>query len=182
MDRNSEKTQSVLFRFGERQVPDLTIVNAERKRRPKMRTEVTAIPAGEKWCGQVVKDISRKVTKIQHPSLSDYQIRDLNCEIYKLMRDGLEVLGSRSNKYFGRARELPRIKELFDELKPSKRSAEGKDQERKLRVEMRRNVDADYYGFNRDEADRPKEVESFRNVERAGEEGAPEGWTPISGG
>ena len=78
--------------------------------------------------------------------------------------------------------ELPRIKELFDELKPSKRSTQEKDQERKLRVELRRNVDADYYGFNRDEADRPKEVESFRNVKRAGEEGAPEGWTSFPGG
>jgi len=47
---------------------------------------------------------------------------------------------------------------------------------------MRRNVDADYYGFDRDKDDGTKEVESFRNVERAGEEGAPEGWTLIPGG
>ena len=88
---------------------------------------------------------------------------------------GLEVPGSCSNKYFGRARGLPRIKELFDELKPSKRAAQGKDQECKLRVEMKRNVGADYYGFNRGDANRPKKVESFRNQERAGEEGALEG-------
>ena len=41
---------------------------------------------------------------------------------------------------------------------------------------------ADYYGFNRDEGDGTKEREIFRNVERAMEEGAPEGWTPIPGG
>ena len=103
--------------------------------------------------------------------------------------DGREVPGSRGYKYFGRARELPGVKELFDELKPSKKAAEGKDEERRLRAEMRRNVDADYYGFNRDEDDgvllayeRAKEVESFRNVERAGEEGTPDGWTPIPDG
>ena len=95
---------------------------------------------------------------------------------------GLEVPSSRSNKYFGRARELPRIKPLFDELKPSKRAAQGKDQECKLNVEMRENADADDYGLNRDEADGPKEVESFRNQERAREEGASKGWTRISSG
>ena len=33
---------------------------------------------------------------------------------------------------------------------------------------MRRNVGADYYGFNRDEDDGTEGVESFRNVERGG--------------
>ena len=47
---------------------------------------------------------------------------------------------------------------------------------------MRRNADADYYGFDRDEDDGTKEVESFRYVERAGEKGAPEDWTPIPSG
>ena len=38
---------------------------------------------------------------------------------------------------------------------------------------MRKNVGADYYGFNRDEGN------GTEGVERAGEEGAPEGWTRI---
>lgn len=102
--------------------------------------------------------------------------------------DGREVLGSRGYKYFGPTRELPEVKELFDELKPSKKAAEGKDEWHRQRAEMRRNVNADYYGFNRDEDDgallayeRMREVESFRNVERVGEE-ASEGWTPIPNG
>ena len=89
-----------------------------------------------------------------------------------LRRRRCEVPGSRGNKYFDRAWEVPGVKELFDELKPSNGAAEGKDKESRARAEMRRNVDADYYGFNRDEDDGTKEVESFRNVERAGEEGA----------
>ena len=32
---------------------------------------------------------------------------------------------------------------------------------------MSRDMDADYYGFNRDEGDGTREVESFWNVERA---------------
>ena len=49
-------------------------------------------------------------------------------------------------KYFDHARELPRVKELFDELESSKEAAKGKNEEPMLRVEM--NVDADYYSFN----------------------------------
>ena len=75
---------------------------------------------------------------------------------------------SRSCKCIGCARELPVIKGLLDELKASNEAAEGKDKEGRLSVEMRRKLDADYYGSNRDEDDGRKEVESFRNVERAG--------------
>ncbi|KAG8929245.1 NineTeen Complex (NTC) component, partial [Tulasnella sp. 417] len=71
--------------------------------------------------------------------LSDYEVRDLNDEINKLMRekrhwenqivalggvnfkrsaamldeDGKEVPGTRGYKYFGRAKELPGVRELF---------------------------------------------------------------------
>lgn len=65
MARNSEKAQSMLFRFREQQAADLGIIDAGRTRRPKVITEVSSIPSCEKWRGQVVKDISRKVTKIQ---------------------------------------------------------------------------------------------------------------------
>ena len=77
----------MLFRFREAQAADLGIVDAGRTRRPKMITEVDQIPAAEKWRGQVVKEISRKMTRIQDLALSDYQIRDLNDEINKLMRE-----------------------------------------------------------------------------------------------
>jgi pre-mRNA-splicing factor ISY1 len=182
--------------------------------RPKVITEQTAIPSCEKWRGQVVKEISRKVTKIQDPSLSDYQVRDLNDEINKLMRekhmwevqlrnlggpnymrfgprmydeDGREVPGARGYKYFGRAKELPGVKELFEELKP-KEKPDAKE-EGKRRAEMRRNVDADYYGYNRDEEDgvlleyeRKKEAEAMENVGRNGTGEPPRDWTEIPAG
>ena len=85
--RNSEKAQSMLFRFRAQQAASLGIIDAGRTRRPKMITEVSQIPACEKWRGQVLKEISRKVSKIQDQSLSDFQIRDLNDEINKLMRE-----------------------------------------------------------------------------------------------
>ncbi len=85
--RNSEKAQSMLFRFRAQQAADLGIVDAGRTRRPKVITEVSSIPSCEKWRGQVLKEISRKVSKIQETSLSDFQIRDLNDEINKAMRE-----------------------------------------------------------------------------------------------
>lgn len=85
--RNSEKAQSMLFRFRAQQAASLGILDISRTRRPKAITSITSIPICEKWRGQVLKEISRKVSKIQEPSLSDFQIRDLNDEINKLMRE-----------------------------------------------------------------------------------------------
>lgn len=85
--RNSEKAQSMLFRFRAQQAASLGILDISRARRPKAITSITAIPVCEKWRGQVLKEISRKVSKIQETSLSDFQVRDLNDEINKLMRE-----------------------------------------------------------------------------------------------
>jgi len=204
----------MLFRFREQQAAELGIIDAGRTRRPKIITEVNQIPSCEKWRGQVVKEISRKVTKIQDPSLSDYQIRDLNDEINKLMRekhmwevqlrnlggpnymrfgpkmydeDGREVPGSRGYKYFGRARELPGVKELFEELKPKPKP--DASEEAKARADLRKNVNAGYYGYNRDEEDgvlleyeRRKEAESYDNVKTNGQGEPPGEWTEIPAG
>ncbi|KAK6528199.1 NineTeen Complex (NTC) component [Arthrobotrys megalospora] len=212
MARNSEKAQSMLFRFREQQAADLGIIDAGRTRRPKGITEITSIPSCEKWRGQVLKEISRKVTKIQDPSLSNYQIRDLNDEINKLMREkhmwevqlknlggpnymrfagkmtdenGREIPGHKGYKYFGRARELPGVKELFEELKP-KKDTEGDEARKRSLAEIRKNVDANYYGFNRDEEDgtliayeKKKEEESLKAVGKTGEGEPPAGWEPL---
>ena len=77
----------MLFRFRAQQAADLGIIDAGRTRRPKVITEVASIPACEKWRGQVLKEISRKVSRIQELNLSDFQIRDLNDEINKAMRE-----------------------------------------------------------------------------------------------
>ncbi|RPA71149.1 Isy1-like splicing factor [Ascobolus immersus RN42] len=207
MARNSEKAQSMLFRFREQQAADLGIIDVGRTRRPKNILEVTSIPVCEKWRGQVVKEISRKVTKIQDPSLSDYQIRDLNDEINKHMREkhmwevqlrnlggpnymrfapriyddeGREIPGNRGYRYFGRARELPGVKELFEAQMKPKETKEVKE-------EIRRWVDAAYYGYGdegEEELERYEakvEEEARRRVE--GEGGEPrEGWSEIPSG
>ncbi|KAG7421406.1 Pre-mRNA-splicing factor ISY1 [Fusarium oxysporum f. sp. rapae] len=211
MARNSEKAQSMLFRFREAQAADLGIIDAGRTRRPKLITEVSAIPACEKWRGQVLKEISRKMSRIQDPILSDYQIRDLNDEINKLMREkhmweiqirnlggpnymrggakiydeqGREIPGSgKGYKYFGRARELPGVKELFEAAKN-----QGDEKPLEERHDMRRNVDAAYYGYAPDEEDEEmlayeaeKERQAVEHLLKTGSKDVPEGWEPLPG-
>ncbi|KAF2270125.1 Isy1-like splicing factor [Lojkania enalia] len=202
MARNSEKAHSMLFRFRAAQAAEQGILDISRTRRPKLITSINSIPVCEKWRGQVLKEISRKVTKIQDDALSDYQIRDLNDEINKLMREkhmwefqirslggpnymrggrvldeeGREVPGGgKGYRYFGRARELPGVKELFErEKQPDDK--EKRKEETRIR-ELSRRVDASYYGYNLDEEDgtllayeRAKEKEAWDEFENMGDE------------
>jgi pre-mRNA-splicing factor ISY1 len=203
----------MLFRFREAQAADLGIIDAGRSRRPRVITEVDSIQSCEKWRGQTLKEISRKVSKIQDPALSDFQIRDVNDEINKLMREkhmwevqirnlggpnymrgggkvydesGREIQGGgKGYRYFGRARELPGVKELFE-------NAKKKDKDEKpleTRDDLRKTVDAKYYGYAPDEEDeelleyeQEKEKEAFEALLRKGGKGeAPKDWEPLPG-
>ncbi|KJX94542.1 pre-mrna-splicing factor isy1 like protein [Zymoseptoria brevis] len=176
MARNAEKAQSMLFRFREQQANDLGILDTSRTKRPKAISQQDHVPTCERWRGQVLKEISRKVSKIQDPALSDYQVRDINDDLNKLfrekwhwevrirelggpnyMRGGSKMLddegrviegGGKGYRYFGRARELPGVKELFEAAtqKPEKEKNE-------TRHDLRLKVDAGYYGYNLDEED-----------------------------
>ncbi|TPX55060.1 hypothetical protein PhCBS80983_g05632 [Powellomyces hirtus] len=169
MARNEEKAQSMLYRFREAQAAELGFKKSER--RPYLASEVTSLKEAEKWRHQVIREISKKVSKIQDSGLTDYQVRDLNDEINKYIREkrhwenrirelggpdykrvgpkmldqeGKEVPGARGYKYFGRAKDLPGVRELFAEEAP--------DVAKSSRHALYKRVDADYYGY-RDEED-----------------------------
>ncbi|KAI9322492.1 Isy1-like splicing factor [Dichotomocladium elegans] len=169
MARNEEKAQSMLYRFREAQAAELGLAPKKRERRPAMASSVNTVGECEKWRRQILNQIARKVSKIQDASLTDYQVRDLNDEINKLLREkshwerrirelggaiysaprmidneGREVPGNRGYKYFGRARDLPGVRELFEMEAPEPVS--------RSRTELYKNIDADYYGY-RDEED-----------------------------
>lgn len=140
-----------------------------RERRPFIANECDSLEKAEKFRLDIVGEVSRKVTQIQNPGLGEFRIRDLNDEINKLIREkrhweerilelggpdfnkrgpkmldheGKEVPGNRGYKYFGAARDLPGVRELF-EKKPPKPA-------RLTRGDLARRVNADYYGY-RDE-------------------------------
>lgn len=102
--------------------------------------------------------------------LGEFRIRDLNDEINKLLREkrhwenqisalggphyrrygpkmfdaeGREVPGNRGYKYFGAAKDLPGVRELFEQEPPPPM--------RKTRAELMKDVDADYYGYRDDD-------------------------------
>ncbi|KAK5129121.1 NineTeen Complex (NTC) component [Meristemomyces frigidus] len=181
MARNAEKAQSMLFRFRAQQASDLGILDINKTRRPKAISQQEHIPTCERWRGQVLKEISRKITKIQDPALSDYQIRDVNDELNRLFREKWQwemrirdlggpnymrgggrmtddegrVIegGGKGYRYFGRAKELPGVKELFEAA--TRKPAEEKEGKRggEVRHDLRVKVDAGYYGYNLDEED-----------------------------
>ena len=88
-----------------------------------------------------------------------------------------------STRYFGRARELPGVKELFESQKPK-----ASDKPQEGRAELRRNMDAAYYGYNLDEEDgtllayeAEKEREAFESLRQQGDEATDVRWEPLPG-
>ncbi|XP_029943266.1 pre-mRNA-splicing factor ISY1 homolog [Salarias fasciatus] len=167
MARNAEKAMTALARFRQAQLEEGKV----KERRPFLASECSDLPKAEKWRRQIISEISKKVAQIQNAGLGEFRIRDLNDEINKLLREkrhweirirdlggpdynrfgpkmldheGKEVPGNRGYKYFGAARELPGVRELFEK--------EPAPALRKTRAELMKDVDAEYYGY-RDEDD-----------------------------
>lgn len=66
MARNSEKAQSMLYRFREQQAIDMGIGTRQKgDRRPRMASSCTSLREAERWRGDILRDINRKVSKIQ---------------------------------------------------------------------------------------------------------------------
>ncbi|KAJ1504115.1 NineTeen Complex (NTC) component [Coelomomyces lativittatus] len=165
MARNQEKAQSMLYRFREAEMAELGLSTTTK--RPTHTRLASTLQEAEKWRGQVIRDITRKVTRIHDPGLNDGQIRELNDEINKffkekwqwekrilelggtdyskmaarMLADGKELPGMKGYKYFGRARELPEVKELFEKMSGSSTGISEK-----IKFDRSR-LDAEYFGY-----------------------------------
>lgn len=135
-------------------------------RRPLNVNDEFNLRRAERWRNLTIRDIAKKVTQIQNAGLGEFKIRDLNDEINKLLKEkgawedrivqlggpdykkvgpklldkeGKEVPGNKGYKYFGAARELPGVKELFEQetVEPTKKS----------KADLMREIDAEYYGY-----------------------------------
>ncbi|KAI9188217.1 NineTeen Complex (NTC) component [Blastocladiella emersonii ATCC 22665] len=170
MARNQEKAQSMLFRFREAEMAELGL--SQSAKRPPHTKMAATLAEAERWRGQVVREITRKVSRIHDPGLTDSQVRELNDDINKLFKekwlwerrvvelggpdytragggggargdlDGAEIAGMKGYKYFGRAKELPGVKEFFDTM--VKASTERENDGPKV---DRSRLDAEYFGF-----------------------------------
>nr|CAG4646424.1 EOG090X09UC [Macrothrix elegans] len=166
MARNAEKAMTTLARWRALQLGTL----GGKERRPYLASECKDLKECERWRREILREISKKVTQIQNAGLGEYRIRDLNDEINKLLREkyhwevqifnlggpnyrrigpryldreGREVPGNRGYRYFGAARDLPGVRELFEQ--------EPMPIPKKSRAELMKDIDADYYGYRDDD-------------------------------
>ena len=177
MARNSEKAMTALARW--RRMKEEEEGSAKKtERRPFLTSECDNVQKAERWRHQVIREISKSVTAIQNAGLGEFRIRDLNDHINKLLREkkhwedrikelggkhykggakmldreGKEVPGNKGYKYFGAAKDLPGVRELFESDAPVNT--------KRTRAELMRDVDAHYYGFRDDDDGKlvPEEV------------------------
>ena len=168
MARSAEKAMAILSRWttmmNNEDKPEVPT------RRPFIATECVNLKEAERWRHQIIREISKKVAQIQNAGMGEFRIRDLNDEINKLLREkrhwedrivelngpdyakigpkmldfeGKELPGNRGYKYFGAARDLPGVRELFEQDPPKA--------PRKTRAELYKLIDADYYGYRDDD-------------------------------
>ena len=143
MARSAEKAMAILSRWttmmNNEDKPEVPT------RRPFIATECVNLKEAERWRHQIIREISKKVAQIQNAGMGEFRIRDLNDEINKLLREkrhwedrivelngpdyakigpkmldfeGKELPGNRGYKYFGAARDLPGVRELFEQDPP----------------------------------------------------------------
>ncbi|KAI9584499.1 pre-mRNA-splicing factor ISY1 homolog [Glossina fuscipes] len=166
MARNAEKAMTTLARWRAAK----EIESGEKDRRPYLASECSDLSKCEKYRLEIIREISKKVAQIQNAGLGEFRIRDLNDEINKLLREkrhwenqisalggphyrrygpkmfdaeGREVPGNRGYKYFGAAKDLPGVRELFEQEPPPP--------PRKTRAELMKDIDAEYYGYRDDD-------------------------------
>lgn len=142
------------------------------KKRPKLSQEVNTVKECEQWRQQILQGVGKKIAEIQNAGLGEHRIRDLNDEINKDLREkghwenrikelggadykamapsstevyGAELASHAGYKYFGAAKDLPGVRELFE----TEVVAEAP---RKTRKQLFKHIQPDYYGW-RDEED-----------------------------
>ncbi|CCH45953.1 Pre-mRNA-splicing factor [Wickerhamomyces ciferrii] len=176
MSRNSDKANTVLFRYQEQKAEESGYIDYNSTQRPRNIGKVLNLKDSENWRKQVLKEINQKITKIHDDKLSNYQIRDLNDDINKLMKEkysweyhirelggtdyirhGQGQIGFQSGvlirgyRYFGRAKELPGVKELIAK-QDAKKFEKNQDlqinkTQREKFLELEERINLDYFGY-----------------------------------
>ena len=174
MARNSEKSQSFFS-----QVKSLIEDESGPQRskgRPRMASDCDNLQEAEKWRRNVIGEAMQKVAAITKANgMGEYRIREVNDEINKLLNirrhwerrihelggpnlsttkieldiEGKALPGTKGYKYYGAAKELPGVKEKFQEQEKDEKKAEKKEK-RRPRQEILKNLGSEYYGGKED--------------------------------
>lgn len=174
-NKNDEKAQAMLNRWWRMK---RMLYQQEQLDRPNSPAGVNSITDCDKWRQDIIKEISDKVSDIQNAGLGEHKIRALNDEINQLLeekrqwdrrvrelggpdyskletklydRDGVELPGSGGYKYFGAAKDLPGVRELFYREPPVAPRRNIND--------LHQQISFDYYGLMKDGNDEIKPLE-----------------------
>ncbi|KAJ1422473.1 Isy1-like splicing factor [Ochromonadaceae sp. CCMP2298] len=187
MARNEEKALSLFSKWDTFKKQS----NAEAPgRRPFLASECESVQEAEKWRRELVRDVTKKISALSNAALGEHRIREMNDEVNKMMRqkhhwevrikelggdvaktrqfydiDGKELPGAPGYKYYGAAKQLPGVRELFSEKEDELKTRKNK----RTRGDMYKNVTPDYYGYRDDddgilvqkEGDREKELQAL---------------------
>jgi len=180
MARNAEKAQAMLNRLVQGKKDAIKGIDVKR---PFLATEVDDLPEAMRWRQQIIREITKGVAQIQNGALGEHKIRDLNDHINKLIRekhhwerqikilggpdfvatapkitdaDGRKAVGAEGYHYFGAARELPGVMELFEKTAESV--------VKRKRHDLHKAIDADYYGYRDDEDGNLEELEARQEL------------------
>ncbi|KAF4672551.1 NineTeen Complex (NTC) component [Perkinsus chesapeaki] len=161
--------------------------------RPRYASDCTSLKDCVYWRQTLVRDISRNISDIQNASLGEQKIRDINDTINRLLRtkkhwedqiralggpdytamragagdagEGAEIIGGNGYKYFGAAKDLPGVRELFKNQRAMRAAEEAERKKRKTRKELYQDIEPDYFGWRADDDEVQLLEESQRELE-----------------
>lgn len=175
--RNEGKAQTMLNRWIS---IETQMISQSMGKRPTDINSINNVQVCNIWRNQVIKEIAKKVGDIQNASLGETLIRELNDEINRLFEEkanweakikklggadykkyepktldaeGYEVPNAGGYRYFGAAKNLPGVKELFIN-KP-------KEIAKKSYIDMYKGINLDYYGMDDFECDDNEENKEY---------------------
>lgn len=172
MARPAEKARAMMNKWvAMREAGNQPAGRRDRNKRPHLASDCEYLADAERFRGQIVREMSEAIEKIQNPGAGEHVIRELNDEINHKMREkhhwnlrikelgGLDynaiekkrqieegdTQAGRRYRYFGAAKNLPGVKELLEKEEANRKKAT-------TRADLYKNITPDYYGW-RDEED-----------------------------
>lgn len=178
MARNQEKRMELFSKWDQFRKDSASGMVNKGKGRPGFTMDCDSISDAEKYRRELIREVTKKISAIHNASLGEHRIRELNDEINKMMSkkyqwekrirelggqdytkiktalhdiEGKALPGAPYYKYYGAAKELPGIRELFNEEEEYFQARRDKKKSSRTITELYRNITPDYYGFRDDD-------------------------------